>query len=73
MKNNVNNLLKAIGSNIRKIRKEKRVSIKELAMLANVSTSYLYKIEKCKCIMSFNTLLNIACALGTKIKDLLRE
>lgn len=64
---------KIIGKNIRKIRCEKGLSIKEFALLANISIGYLYKIENGKCTMSLDTFLNIADSLNVKVTNLLDD
>lgn len=68
--NSIDMTFKTIGNNIKKIRKEKGLSVKELALIANISFSYLYKIENGKCYMSLDTFLNIVEALETNVKKL---
>lgn len=58
----------SIGSNIKMIRLEKGLSIKELAEMADVTTSLISQIEHDKANPSINTLLAISTALNTDIR-----
>ena len=71
--NYIEKVYKNIGINIRKIRTKKRFSIKKLAIMSDISTGYLYKIENGKCFMSLDTLLNIADALEINVTELLQD
>ncbi len=58
----------SIGSNIKAIRTEKGITIKELAAMVNVTTSLISQIEHDKANPSINTLLAISTALNTDIR-----
>lgn len=60
-----------IGINIRKIRKSKRISQKELALRIKKSNGYLSDIENGNKIPSINVLYNIAYHLGVCPSNLL--
>ena len=72
---NLNNLYKTIRINIKSIRKEKRITQKELAEKIGVSEGYISDIEReskdkhptIKC------LLSISEALGVELIDLLER
>ena len=63
----------SIGSNIKMIRLEKGLSIKELAEMADVTTSLISQIEHDKANPSINTLLAISTALNTDIRLFFQE
>ena len=73
--NNLDNLYKTIRVNIKSIRKEKRITQRELAELIGVSEGYISDIERdskdkhptIKC------LFKISEALGVELIDLLRK
>jgi transcriptional regulator with XRE-family HTH domain len=60
-----------IGKNIRKIRKEKGFSLKELAEKTEFSSSYISQIERDLIDPSINSLRKIAGALGVRDFQLL--
>lgn len=64
---NKEDLLIAIGKNIRKIREEKKVSQAELAARCNYEKSNMSRIESGKTNLTIGTLLNIAESLDTTI------
>lgn len=55
--------------NIRKIRKEKKISIVQLSVESGISRSHLFYIESKKTIPSLETLAKIARAMGLHLKD----
>ncbi|NLK02497.1 MAG: cupin domain-containing protein [Clostridiaceae bacterium] len=59
-----------IGSNIRKIRLEKGMTLKELGEKAELSISYLSMLERGLCSLSLATLQNIAEALDVNKSEL---
>lgn len=64
---NKEDLLIAIGKNIRKIREERNISQAELAARCNYEKSNMSRIESGKTNLTIGTLLNIAESLDTTI------
>lgn len=64
---NKEELLTAIGKNIKKIREEKNISQAELAARCNYEKSNMSRIESGKTNLTIGTLLNIAESLDTTI------
>lgn len=64
---NKEDLLIAIGKNIKKIREEKNISQAELAARCNYEKSNMSRIESGKTNLTIGTLLNIAESLDTTI------
>lgn len=62
-----------LGQRIRKIRREKDISQKELALKAGLERSDLSRIEHDKKDSKIGTLKKIALALETTASELLRE
>lgn len=58
------------GSNLRRIRKEKKLSMETLANLAEVELSQIYRIETGKINPKLTTILNVAKALEISPKEL---
>lgn len=54
---------------IRKIRREKKISILTLSVESGISRSHLFYIESKKTVPSLETLAKIAHAMGLKLKD----
>lgn len=65
--------LALIGKNIRKIRKEKKISQEELSFRANLYLSYIGKLERGEVNVSIETLEKIASALETDIDKILER
>ncbi|WP_445818964.1 helix-turn-helix transcriptional regulator [Bacillus sp. FSL M8-0168] len=57
------------GEELRKKRKKKKLTQKELGKLVNVSDSYISKIELGNSIPSLKLLNKISVVLGSSIKD----
>ena len=68
---NKEDLLIAIGKNIKKIREEKKISQAELAARFNYEKSNMSRIESGKTNLTIGTLLNIAKSLDTTIINLI--
>ncbi|MBF0576435.1 MULTISPECIES: helix-turn-helix domain-containing protein [unclassified Dysgonomonas] len=68
---NKEDLLIAIGRNIKKIREEKNISQAELAARCNYEKSNMSRIESGKTNLTIGTLLNIAKSLDTTIINLI--
>ena len=64
------NDLTAIGSKIKTLRKERKITQKNLALVSGISNTYLSDIEIGRTNPSLRTLEKIADALGISIKDL---
>lgn len=62
-----------IGSNIRQIRKSKKLTLDELAGKSGISKGYLSKVENSDKSPPVSTLINIAKGLGVTISDLFGE
>lgn len=63
----------SIGENIKRIRKEKGLTQKELADKCNLSRSYLADVERNRYNPSLDTLIVIAKNLDIKVSTLLGE
>lgn len=63
----------SIGENIKRIRKEKGLTQKELADKCNLSRSYLADVERDRYNPSLDTLMVIAKNLDVKVSTLLGE
>ena len=70
MKGEKSSELISLGQNIRNIRKDKRLSLTQLAQLTGVSTSALSTIETASRDPRASTLFRIAKALRVPIADL---
>ena len=64
---------KVIGNCIRNIREVKNLSREKLAEKAEISTSYVYKIEAGNAHASIDILRKVADALGISLTNLLAE
>ena len=64
---------KSIGERIRASRKQKKISLQELAYLTGFTKGYLSKIERCKSAPPYSTLNKIATALGFDVIFLFRN
>lgn len=62
-----------IGKKVRELRKEKKLTLKQLAEWTNLSVSLISQIERAESAASISTLNKIATALNIKLKDLLEE
>lgn len=60
-----------IGDKIRYIRKEKKITQKELARICGISNTYLSDIERMRTNPSIKTLKSIAKSLNTDVKNFL--
>lgn len=65
-------IIQAVGKNIRKLRIERGMSQEELAHRANMDRPYLSQIELGKRNPTLLMLQEIASALGTHPRDLLK-
>ncbi|SEO84110.1 Helix-turn-helix domain-containing protein [Mucilaginibacter gossypiicola] len=54
----------AFGKNVRRIRKEKNLTMEELANIAEIEISQIYRIENAKRNIRLSTVFTIAKALG---------
>ncbi|MFV0537627.1 MAG: helix-turn-helix domain-containing protein [Dysgonomonas sp.] len=68
---NKEDLLIAIGKNIKKIREDKNISQAELAARCNYEKSNMSRIESGKTNLTIGTLLNIAKSLDITIINLI--
>lgn len=62
--------LKQFGENLRKIRKSKKLSMEQVANLAEIEVSQIYRIETGKINPKLTTILLIAMALEISPKEL---
>lgn len=65
--------LEAFGKNLRRIRKEKDLSMEALANLAEIELSQIYRIETGKINPKLITILRIAKALEISSRELFLE
>jgi transcriptional regulator with XRE-family HTH domain len=65
--------LSAVGKTIKRIRKEKKMSLKDVAEKSDVTAGLLSKIENFRAIPSLPVLQSIAIALDSNLVDLVRE
>ncbi|MBB4035791.1 transcriptional regulator with XRE-family HTH domain [Dysgonomonas hofstadii] len=65
-------LLIAIGQNIKRIREEKNITQAELAARCNYEKSNMSRIESGRTNLTIGTLLNIAESLDTTIINLIK-
>lgn len=65
-------LLKAFGKHLRRIRKEKGLSLRELELRGEIDRQYISKLEQGKINLSFHRLKKLSDALGMKMSDLLK-
>jgi transcriptional regulator with XRE-family HTH domain len=65
--------MKIIGVNIKRLREEKRITLRALAKNLNISPSFLSQIETGKATPSLDTLKNIASYLSTTVGSLIGE
>jgi DNA-binding XRE family transcriptional regulator len=61
-----------VADRIKKIRKAKSVTQDQLAELAGLNRTHLYRLESGKQSMTLRTLKNIADALGVKVQELVK-
>ena len=66
-------LHKVIGSTIRKLRKERGLTLKQMARRTSLSVSLLSQIERAESSASISSLYKVALALDTKITRLFGE
>jgi len=62
-----------LGEMLRKTRKEKGVSISELAKKTGYTKSFISQVERNKTSPSINSLMKLASALEIRLTDLFRE
>ena len=67
------NDLKKIGTNIARIRKERKMTQEDLCGLTELDRSHLSEIENGKMNVTVNTLSKISEALGISLSDLLND
>lgn len=63
--------LSKLGTHIRKLREENKLSQSQLSFMAEIAESTLFRIENGKHIPSANTLISIAKALEIPMKKLM--
>ena len=63
-------LLRSIGENIRRLRHERGLTLKQLGRRASLSVSLLSQIERAESSASISSLYRVATALDTRISDL---
>lgn len=67
------NRLQNIGSNVKKLRKKKKLSQIELAVEVGIDRSYLSEIENGRTNMSVSILYAVADSLGVDIAELFKK
>ena len=63
----------SIGRNVRRLRKEKRLTLKHLSRRTSLSVSLLSQIERAESSASVGSLYKIASAFGVKLSELFGE
>ena len=63
--------LRILGENVRKLRKEKGLTIKQLAHQCDIEESNFIRLEKGRTNATSLTLLKVSRALNINLKDLL--
>jgi two-component system, OmpR family, response regulator len=66
-------LHRAIGDSIRNLRKEKDLTLKQMARRTGLSVSLLSQIERAESSASISSLYKVAIALEAKVRDLFGE
>ena len=66
-------IAKIIAKNIRKLRKEKEFTLRELSTGSKVSISMISKVENSQTLPSIATYIKIASALGVSFSQLIRD
>lgn len=66
-------LLHAVGSRIRELRKKKGLTLKQIARRTNLSISLLSQVERAESAASVTSLYKLAAALDVKMTDLLAD
>ena len=61
------------GQQIKKIRKQKRLSQSDLALLVGMDRQYLYKIETAKVTPNIGTIAALTYAMGISLADLFQD
>jgi transcriptional regulator with XRE-family HTH domain len=64
---------KSISSNIKKIRKQKKMTLQELADRTGLTKGYLSKVERSEKAPPYSTLNRIAGALGVEVTTILKK
>lgn len=70
LQSNDSDELRNFGNNLRRIRKEKDLSMEALANLAEIELSQIFRIETGKINPKLTTILTIARTLGINPKEL---
>ena len=65
--------MKNVGVNIKRMRQDKGIKLRQIARQLNVSASFLSQVETGKASPSLSTLKNIADALSTTVGNLVGE
>jgi transcriptional regulator with XRE-family HTH domain len=65
------NNLKKLGSQIKKLRESKKLSLRELSYACDIDNSKISKIEKGQINITFTTILQLAKALEVEPSELL--
>ena len=64
-------VLKKFGENLRKLRKQKKLSLRQMSYACSIDNSKIAKIEKGKINITYTTLLQLAHALEIHPSSLL--
>lgn len=73
MNRNINMDEKIICQNIKKLRKQKRLTLENLANLTGLTRGYLSRVERSEKAPPYSTLNKIAGAMGVEITTILKE
>lgn len=73
MKESTEAVLARIGGNVKRLRTQKKLSLRELSYLCNLDNSKISKIESGQFNITIGTLLELASALEVNPSDLFKE
>lgn len=62
-------IIKVVGVNLKRLRSGKKLSMQDLATLADMEKSQIFKIEKAKIDVKISTLNNLAHALDVDMNE----
>ena len=72
MKDEEKKTLEEFGKNLQRLRNEKELSLRQLAVLANMEHALIHRIEKGTVNPKLTTLLTLAKALNVNLNELLK-
>jgi transcriptional regulator with XRE-family HTH domain len=64
---------RVVAERIKKIRKARKITQEQLAELAGLNRTHLYRLESGKQSMTLRTLKLVADALGVRVRELVKD